>query len=233
MTDFVEAAPVLQPSIRPRRLSPEAIKARLRKRYAAERRFKLIGLLAVLTALGLLALLLFTIVVQGYTAFAQTTIGLDITFDEQTIDPDGSRDPEALGRANYAQLIRVALAEAFPEVEGRTELRALRGMISSGAAVQLRDIVLDDPGRDRHHPAGLAARRRRRRPVLEGLRRPRGARAGPPHQGPADRLARQPGGERAASSSSSTDGCSSTAIRASPRPPASAARWSARSTCCW
>ena len=100
----------------------------------------------MLTSLGLLALLLSTIVAQGWSAFAQTVIRLDITFDQETIDPDGSRDPAALGRANYAQLIRVALAEAFPEVEGRTEQRALRGMISSGAAVQLRDMVLEDPG---------------------------------------------------------------------------------------
>jgi phosphate transport system permease protein len=145
MTDIVEAAPVIETAIRPRRLSPEAIQARLRKRYAAERRFKLIGLLAVLSALALLALLLSTIVAQGWSAFAQTTIRLDITFDQHTIDPDGTRDPEVLQRANYAQLIRVALAEAFPDVEGRTELRALRGMISSGAPTQLRDMVEGDP----------------------------------------------------------------------------------------
>jgi phosphate transport system permease protein len=145
MTDIVEAAGLVEPSIRPRRLNPEAIQTRLRKRYRAERRFKLIGLLAVLTALALLALLLATIVAQGYSAFAQTTIRLDIAFDQQTIDPDGSRDPEALARANYAQLVRVALAEAFPEVEGRTDLRTLRGMISSAAPFQLRDMVLDDP----------------------------------------------------------------------------------------
>jgi phosphate transport system permease protein len=135
----------MQPTIRPRRLSPEAVETRLRKRHRAERRFKLIGLLAVLTALGLLALLLSTIVAQGYSAFAQTTIRLDITFDEETVDPSGTRDPEQLGRANYAQLVRVALAETFPEVQGRTDQRALRGMISSGAPFQLRDMVLDDP----------------------------------------------------------------------------------------
>jgi phosphate transport system permease protein len=145
MTDIAEAAPAIQPTIRPRRLSPEAVEARLRKRYRAERRFKLIGLLAVLTALGLLTLLLSTIVAQGYSAFAQTTIRLDITFDEETVDPSGTRDPEELGRTNYAQLVRVALAETFPEVQGRTDQRALRGMISSGAPFQLRDMVRDDP----------------------------------------------------------------------------------------
>ncbi len=158
--------------MRPRQLSPEAVQARLRKRYAAERRFKAIGLLGVLTALGLLALLLATIVAQGYTAFAQTNIRLDVHFDEATIDPNGTRSPEELSRANYAQLIRVALAEVFPTVEGRREVRALRGLISSGAPLQLRDMVLDDPKHHRHHSVGLAACRRRRRSVLEGLCRP-------------------------------------------------------------
>ena len=41
--------------------------------------------------------------------------------------------PEGLSRANYAQLIRNALEAAFPDVEGRREQRALRGLISSGA----------------------------------------------------------------------------------------------------
>jgi phosphate transport system permease protein len=145
MTDIANTAGLASPIGRPRQLSPEAVQARLRRRYAAERRFKAIGLLGVLTALGLLALLLATIVARGYTAFVQTNIRLDIHFDEGTIDPDGTRSTEELARANYAQLIREALAQAFPTVEGRRETRALRALISSGAPVQLRDMVLDDP----------------------------------------------------------------------------------------
>ena len=145
MTDLADTGALAPPIVRPRQLSPEAVQARLRKRYAAERRFKAIGLLGVLTALGLLALLLATIVAQGYTAFAQTNIRLNVYFDEATIDPNGTRSPEELSRANYAQLIRAALAEVFPTVEGRREVRALRGLISSGAPLQLRDLVRDDP----------------------------------------------------------------------------------------
>jgi phosphate transport system permease protein len=145
MTDIANTAGLAPPIVRPRQLSPEAVQARLRRRYAAERRFKAIGLMGVLTALGLLALLLATVVAQGYTAFVQTNIRLDIRFDEGTIDPSGTRSPEQLSRANYTQLIREALAEAFPTVEGRREVRALRGLISSGAPLQLRDMVLDDP----------------------------------------------------------------------------------------
>jgi phosphate transport system permease protein len=145
MTDIANSAGLAPSIVRPRQLSPEAVRARLRRRYAAERRFKAIGLLGVLTALGLLALLLATVVARGYTAFVQTNIRLDVNFDEGTIDSDGTRSPEELLRADYAQLIRNALENAFPDVEGRREQRALRGLISSGAPLQLRDMVLDDP----------------------------------------------------------------------------------------
>jgi phosphate transport system permease protein len=145
MTDIANTAGLAPSIVRPRQLSPEAVQARLRRRYAAERRFKAIGLLGVLSALGLLALLLATVVARGYTAFVQTNVRLDIHFDEGTIDPGGTRNSEELSRANYAQLIRVALAEVFPTVEGRRPTRALRDLVSSGAPLQLRDMVLDDP----------------------------------------------------------------------------------------
>ena len=98
-----------------------------------------------MTALGLLVLLLTTIVLRGYTAFVQTTIGLDIAFDKSVIDPDGVRSPEALARANYAELVNNGLYERFPDVQERRDRRALRGLLSTGAPLQLRQMVVDDP----------------------------------------------------------------------------------------
>jgi phosphate transport system permease protein len=69
---------------------PDLSEARIRRRYAAERRFRLYGIVAILLAMGFLGVLLFTIVRQGYTAFTQTVIGLDINFDPAVIDPQGT-----------------------------------------------------------------------------------------------------------------------------------------------
>jgi phosphate transport system permease protein len=146
MTDIAHSVGATDVAIRPRRLSPERSAARTRQRYRAERRLRAIGLAAILLALGLLVLLLSTIVLQGYKAFLQTTVRLDITFAGSEIDPDGSRDPETLARASYGQLVNDALYAMFPDVEDRRERRALRGLMSSGAALQLRQMVLDDPG---------------------------------------------------------------------------------------
>ena len=55
--------------------------ARVKRRYAAERRFQLYGLIAISAAIGMLGLLLFSIVAKAYPAFTQTYIALDIVFD--------------------------------------------------------------------------------------------------------------------------------------------------------
>jgi len=134
--------------IRPRRLDPAASAARTRKRYRSELRLKLLGLAAILTAVGLLGLLLVTIVSKGYTAFVQTYIALEIDFDpeEMGLPPDGPYDQQDLRRASYSSLVNDALYAEFPGVaDDRQARRALRGIVSTGASLQLRDMVLDDP----------------------------------------------------------------------------------------
>jgi len=144
MTDLAQS-PLTATAIKPKRLSPEASANRTRKRYARERRYRLIGLSAVLSSLGLLALLLLTIFAQGYTAFVQTTIRMSITLSADVIDPDGTVDPKIIGKANYAKLVNEAFYERFPEVSERREKKALRGLVSKGAALDLRKMVLNDP----------------------------------------------------------------------------------------
>jgi phosphate transport system permease protein len=120
--------------------------ARLRKRYAAERRFKMYGIAAIGIALGMLAVLLASIVSQGYTAFAQHDLSLEIYFDPAEIDPQGTRDEATLSGANYAALARQSLQAVFPEVESRTERRRLNAIVSNGAGFELRQMVMDNPG---------------------------------------------------------------------------------------
>src|SRR3546814_15556448 len=89
---------------------------RLRRRDAAERRFRLYGATAVCVAVAVLLLLIGSIVAQGYSAFVEHEIALDVTFDAQTIDPQGTRDPAVLTRAPYGTLVRDALQAPFPDV---------------------------------------------------------------------------------------------------------------------
>ncbi|QJT07410.1 phosphate ABC transporter permease PstA [Oceanidesulfovibrio marinus] len=121
-------------------LPAEQHKRILRKRHAAEFRFKMYGIAAVLVSILLLATLLLTIGVNGYSAFQQTYMKLDLTLDANDIPADD------LAHANYQGVVKSSLRKMFPDVSGRRELRKLYSLVSSGAAFQLRDKVLDDPG---------------------------------------------------------------------------------------
>lgn len=123
----------------------ERVAAGLRKRYAAERRFRLYGLLAIAFAGLALAILIFTIVRGALPAFRQTMITLPVALDAGIIDPAGTREPLALSRADYQKVIREALAAEFPNVTTRASRRALFAMISPGGAYRLRDRVMADP----------------------------------------------------------------------------------------
>jgi len=141
MTDL--AAPVSSTATR-----TEVSQARqLRRRYAAERRFRLYGLAAIVVALVALLVLLGSMVGRGYGAFSQSFAALEIHLDPEVIDPEGSRDSEVLLRADYGKLVRDALLARFPEASGRRDRRALTSLISTGAVDELRRLVLDDPER--------------------------------------------------------------------------------------
>jgi phosphate ABC transporter permease subunit PstA len=109
------------------------VNASLKRRYAAERRFRAMGMAAVALGLLLVVVLFADIVGKGYTAFQQTYIQLSIAFDPDVIDPEGRRDPEALQGADYAKLVRAALKAQFPEVTERQDVRALSAIMSPGA----------------------------------------------------------------------------------------------------
>ncbi|MGB3390329.1 MAG: phosphate ABC transporter permease PstA [Pseudaminobacter sp.] len=123
----------------------------LKRRYAAEARFRFYGVFAIALGIFFLLALLFTVFKGGYTAFWQTSINLPITFDAEILDPDNQRatDPGKLLTANYTVLARNALAQKLGiDVEdeaNRADLRLLSGMISQGVRTQLRDIVAADP----------------------------------------------------------------------------------------
>jgi phosphate transport system permease protein len=124
----------------------EQARARLRKRYAAERRFRLYGLLSVLAAVAALSIILVGIFLKGYTAFYTTEIALDLQYDAAVLDPAGDGDPAALAQADFAALVKAALLKRFPEATSRQDRRALSALVSGAAAFRLRDRVLANPG---------------------------------------------------------------------------------------
>ncbi len=131
----------------------DAMTRRLAKRRAAERRFRACGIVAITLAILALATLFTSIVGNGYTAFQQTYIELEVTYDPEVLGIGEDRDAKALSGANYPGLVKKTMRDMFPDVKGRKARRALYGIVSSGAAFTLRDRVLADPalvGRTEH-----------------------------------------------------------------------------------
>ncbi|MCC2098879.1 MAG: phosphate ABC transporter permease PstA, partial [Hyphomicrobiales bacterium] len=133
----------VSPASAPRRLNDAAL---LKKRYAAEARFKMYGMAAVGFALFFLVFLFWSIISQGWSAFLQTSYTLDVKLDRELIAPDGKTDSETLRMGEYTRLARNALMSALDlKTLSRPQRRDLNGLLSRGVDVQIRDRVLADP----------------------------------------------------------------------------------------
>ena len=120
-------------------------KRRLRRRYRAERRFKIYGLVAVGLALAALALLLGSVIASGYPAFVRTSVALEVDFDPGLLGVGEAPTAEELQGANYGKLLREAIFATFPEVTSRKERRKLLKLVSTAARFELREMIVDDP----------------------------------------------------------------------------------------
>lgn len=123
------------------RTRTEAAKARLKKRYAAERRFRLYGQLAILAALAFLVVLLGRIISQGYTTFVDYQISVPVYLDPARID---RADPTG---ANYDLMVAEAVLAKLGEAddEAGANVSALGRLISNDLGFQLLDRVRADP----------------------------------------------------------------------------------------
>jgi phosphate transport system permease protein len=110
----------------------------LAKRYRSERRFRFMGLAAIIASLVFLSFLFISIIGNGYTALLQTFIQIQVHFDPERLPAD------ELSTADYAGIVKASLRNMFPDVKGRSDKRQLYQIVSSGAAYQLREMVLKD-----------------------------------------------------------------------------------------
>lgn len=111
---------------------------RIARRYATERRFRLLGLGAVLLSAGFLAFLLITMMGNGLRGFTRTEIALRVDFPASPLllDPNAITD-EALSQAN------------LPMVTGQVASKLLGAdadaLLSPNAWVSIRDAIKADP----------------------------------------------------------------------------------------
>jgi phosphate transport system permease protein len=151
MTDATITAAAGSVSSPAPKMSLLAADARTKRRNAAEARFRMLGLAAVI--LGVLALvgLLASILSNGLSSFQQTYVALDIYLDPERLDKAGDGDLEKIAKVStfgYAPIIQKAmddkLAAVGVSVDGLSSKDAA-DLISKEAPAELRRYVLANP----------------------------------------------------------------------------------------
>lgn len=118
-----------------------SMQKRIRRRYAAERRFRFFGLAAVVLSGGFLAFLLVTMMMSGIGGFQRTLVALPIDFPNAGIEVDraqlqGRGADLALAGAGVENAVNGAAAATFGE-DNR--------VISDSAWLTVRDAIKADP----------------------------------------------------------------------------------------
>ena len=121
-----------------------AMRRRIARRYAGERRFRMLGLGAIVLSAGFLAFLIVTMVAQGAAGFTETRVALPIDFAaaELTVTPEqlrGDRGDLALAGAGLEGVVDGAAGTAYAQ-QGGAEL------LSDGAWLRVRDALKANPG---------------------------------------------------------------------------------------
>ena len=119
-----------------------ALQKRIRARYAAERRFRLMGLAAVWLSAGFLAFLLASMLLQGASGFRETRIALPIDLAAAKLPIDRTR---LAGRGADLALAGAGLENAVDVAAGKALGAGGADMISDGAWLVVRDAVKRDP----------------------------------------------------------------------------------------
>jgi phosphate transport system permease protein len=112
---------------------------RIRRRYMANNRLKIYGLIAIFVAIGLLTVLVGSLVYTGYKSFVQTHVTFDVYVNPEDVDPASAFD------SDYRTMVRQSFLRLFPDVPPGPQQRQLFEILSTGAQLKLRKIVMADP----------------------------------------------------------------------------------------
>jgi phosphate transport system permease protein len=122
----------------------DLVRKTLDRRYRAERRFKLFGLAAIICGLLFLVIMFTSIIGNGYTAFYQSYVKLDIIYDAEKVDPRGDGSEDSFFAGDYGGVVKQSLRDMYPMIEGRGDKKKLYEVISGGAGYEIRDRLIAD-----------------------------------------------------------------------------------------
>ncbi len=125
--------------------------ALVRRRNAAETRFKAYGIAAIVLSLATLGFMLFTILTDGVSAFFQAKLSFPVELTAETLDPQGNRNRDEMAKVTtlgYNKVLAAAFAKEMTArgiaIDGQSD-KDVTDMISKDAAGDLRAAVLANP----------------------------------------------------------------------------------------
>ena len=127
----------------------EAAAKLVKKRYAAEKRFRFYGLAMIAVALTFLSILFYTIISVGVQGFMITHIKVQVPLTAQALGVEQGATPEQLKEISGFKLTKLArtalyaqlgIADADKPVKAQADK-----LLSNGIDTQLREILADDP----------------------------------------------------------------------------------------
>jgi len=119
--------------------------ATLKKRHKAEKRFQWLGRLSIAFGVACVLFLFSDIISKGYSAFVQTYVNLEITFDEEALGLNAQSTEQEIKAASFGSFFKKSLRKKYPEQTSRKQKRALYALFTSDMPLVLRDMVIADP----------------------------------------------------------------------------------------
>lgn len=131
----------------------EKVTQSLKKRHQKERRFKRIGLFAVLFGFMLVVVLIGDITSKAMPAFNQHWVKLDVNYNSQWLSIDDSSSKQRLSEqmktANYRKVLKQSVYQMFAPTSGkklkRKDKRQLFKLFSTNAEFTIKDSLMANP----------------------------------------------------------------------------------------
>ena len=118
---------------------------RIKKRNAAEARFRWYGRLSIAFGVACVLFLFTDIISKGIGAFTQTYINLEVNFDADQLKLTPQSSESEIRAASFNSFFKRTLRAQYPEASSRKEKRQLYGLFSSDMPLILRDMLIKNP----------------------------------------------------------------------------------------
>lgn len=123
----------------------------MKRRNAAEVRFRIYGIIAIVLSLVTLAIMLFTILRDGVSAFHQARLTFPMELSAEVLDPKGNRNRDEMAKVTtigYQKVLSAALLAELSRqglVQDGVSDKEIAELISKDAPGELRASVLANP----------------------------------------------------------------------------------------